>query len=424
MRLRQKLRGGTFSAMILTGGAAGVAQLFVLATTPIATRLFDGEAFGTLGLFMAFSNILTIGVHFGLIDTILAAKDDDEAETLLLAVFLSIAVMSVPVGATMFALIALDLFGAGALPIWTAPATALQAACVAAVMAQQMAAIRRRTYRTLAGSHLALGLSRGGGQIGFGFLGLGSIGLVMSELGSRLVTALVLWHLSPPLPKLDRKALRRAASTALGWRRFMVFRTPATLLGVLKVSFPPLLIGAFFMVDQVGYFTLTTAVLFAPIGLLQKAIGDVFTGNYSAARRSDPREATRILWRTAAGLGGLGFLMAAALYWSGPELFSVVFGAPWRSSGEIASILAPAFWAMVLAAPLSPVLNVLRRPDLLMWFNAAAVVVFIFLYWATGFWRLDFKATVGGISTIILVSNLGLFGLVTLADRFIHERMD
>lgn len=422
MGILQRFTGGSFSGMILTGGAAAAGQLLVLATTPIATRLFDEQAFGTLGLFIAFSNILTIGAHFGLVDAILAAKDEAEADMLLFTAFVSIAVMTVPLGFVMYGLIAFDVFGAGDLPLWVAPATALQIAAVGLVMALQMAAIRQRSYRTLAGSHLALGAARGGGQVGFGLLGLGAFGLTASEIASRIATALVLLRLSPSLPRMDRVALRNVGSILVAWRRFMVFRTPATLLGVFKVSFPPLLVGAFFTVEQVGYFTLTTAVLFAPIGLLQKAIGDVFTGNYAAARQSNRREASRLLWRTAAGLGVIGLLMAAILYLTGPALFALVFGAPWRTSGEVAATLAPALWAMVLAAPLSPVLNVLRRPDLLMWFNAAVTGVFFVLYGLIDMLALDFTAAVAGIAAVIVLSNIGLFSLILTADLLVSER--
>ena len=403
-------------AMLGVGGAAITAQAVTFAAAPVASRLFDEAAFGMLGLFVALANILAVPATLGLHDAIIATQTDREADALFSACILLTLAMGGPLGLVTYFMIALDLFGYGALPAWTAPMMTIEILAMATTMALQMHAIRRKRFRHLAVSHLALGGARAGGQITFGFLGLGAFGLCGSEVLSRVATAVAMMapvrRAEGLLPVREFVRIREAVWT---YRNFIYFRAPSGFMNSLNMGLPPILIAASYSIEDVGFFSLMYMVLFVPVGLIQKTVGDVFLGHFAADHREQPPRARRFLLQVVAVLAVVATPAALLLLFLGPELFAIVFGERWRVSGELAARMAPLLAIMSVVAPVSTVLSAVNRPEFTLIFNAARVTALGTAYLVAGAMDASMPQMVGAFAVGLSCAYTFYAGLIGYA---------
>ncbi|MCE0506584.1 oligosaccharide flippase family protein [Roseivivax sp. GX 12232] len=366
-----------FATVLQTGGAAAAAQLMVLVTLPIAARLFDETAFGVLGLMVTMSNILTVVMHLGYVDAVIAANTDENADDIVRLVLGIIMLTFVPLAALIYVVIINDLLGYGEMPYWTIGPILIQSAAIAAGFTFQQRIIRDQRYRVLAGSHLALGGGRSIGQIAGGVLLPTTLGLVMAEMFSRCAMAgfvisrcsRSLWCLWPRRGPILRMAV--------DFRSYAAMRAAGTFLNMLNVSLPTLIVAQNFSLLEVGFISFTLAIIYAPIGLIQKALGDIFTGTYRALLEIKVVQARRLFWQALGLLSVLGIFAGGVLHFFSEPLFNLIFGDKWAVAGLTAQRFAPLIAAMTVVLPLSTSLNILRRADVSLFFNGARLLLLI-----------------------------------------------
>jgi O-antigen/teichoic acid export membrane protein len=104
---------------------------------------------------------------------------------------------------------------------------------------------------------------------------------------------------------------------------------------------------------------------------------------------------------------------------AGPGLFALVFGDPWRISGEYARLLAPMFLVQFAIMPLSQTLNALERQDYqLVWDGARLGLVVLTLLLAN---TLGVSASVS-IAFYGAVMFAAYLGLAVISERAIVAR--
>ncbi|MDF1502344.1 oligosaccharide flippase family protein [Roseisolibacter sp. H3M3-2] len=389
--------GGVLRTIAGVGSAALAAQAIGFAASPLLSRLFAPDAFGRFGLLTALTNVLAVVALVGSNSAIFAAESHDEALALLRAGLTALALALLPCAAAALALIAFGWFGYGALEPWHAALVGLHVAVLGATTLLQPWLARRQRYRALARSHLTLGLLRPGGQVALGAARLGFPGLAFGEIAARAaVTASMAHAVADDLR--DAWALTAAEVRAALRRRrhFVVFGTATNLANNVGTALPPVLVTMGYGVQAAGLFTLTSLVMTAPIGLVQKAVGDVFIGHFVERFAADRTAAVAFLLRVAAALFGVALLGGLVIVLAAEPLFALVFGESWRPAGALAARLVPLFVADFTVGTVSGVVGVANRPQ----------------------WKLVFDALrVGGLASASLVAarlDLPLAGLVTL----------
>lgn len=392
------MMAGRLRSMLTTGGAAALSQAMVLATTPIASRLFDDAAFGVLGLLVAISNILSILGHFGYSEAVIAAEDDGQADLLVVGVAAICMITAIPVAVLTFLAVDYDVLGYGDLPTWCIPLVAVEVVAITLVGVLQLRAIRGQAFGVLAASHITLGAARAGGQVGIGLMLPNAAGLVLSEVVSRCATAAMMIFKSPArllLPPYDFAGvwivLRQLASFA--W-----LRSASIFLNTVSVALPTLIVSQHFSLAEIGALSFALAVLYAPLGFVQKAVGDVFTGHYLALLQSDRAAARHAIVQVFWALFGLGALIWVVLYFAAVPIFTFVFGSQWALAGQTAAELAPLIALMTVTIPLSTSLNILRKAGIALWFNGLRLVGLLLGFLVVPYLELDFLQTVVWIS--------------------------
>jgi O-antigen/teichoic acid export membrane protein len=357
------------------GGAAAFGHALMFFASPALSRLFTQDQFGRFSLFFGLANVLAIPATLGLQDAMLAADRPATVDALQQAAMRLLLVTLPVLGAVAWVIIACDWLGYGALPTWTAALIVLEVSALAFIGILQVRLVREREFRWLASSHLILGLARPVSQIGAGFLGTGFPGLALAELGSRLAVLGMLWRACGPAVRRCWRTipLAECLRAARNYRAFLLYRTPSALCFNVGTALPPTLIAAAYGVTAAGLYSFMFTVIVAPVGLAQKAVGDVFLGHFIALRQSDARLAQRYFQRMTLALLAAAAVPAAALGAWGEDLFAFVFGEPWREAGHLARLIAPLFLCDLAIAPVTGVFNAVNRPQLKLAFDAARI---------------------------------------------------
>lgn len=352
-----RLRGPGFarSVLVLAGGAAG-AQLINTLVAPFLTRLYSPTQIGQLGLFLAFVQVAIIALSLRYEQAIVLPASDAVAARLAALALALVPVTSLVAAAILAGLIALGIGGYGTLPMVAAPLAAIGLAGFGVVGVLRYWLIRHGVYRAVSQVQIVQSVVRAASQVGFGLLGGGVIGLLVSDvlgrvvgLGSVVRTAWGTLAAARATAKVGTQAVAREF-----WR-FPVFGAPSSLLNAAAAALPVPLLAGVYGLPIAGQFALVQRVLGLPLNVIGTSVGDAMLGRMSEQARSDPAAALPLFRRLAFVLAGVGVPGALVLALVGPDLFALVFGEPWRDAGTVAALMAPWLVAAMIVSPLSRV---------------------------------------------------------------------
>jgi O-antigen/teichoic acid export membrane protein len=149
--------------------------------------------------------------------------------------------------------------------------------------------------------------------------------------------------------------------------RFPVFSLPADSLSSFGALLPVALIGSQYGAASAGQVALTIRVLGAPVGLLGKAIQDVFKRE-AVLEREQLGSCQRLYFTILIGALPVMVLFVATLHYFGPTGFLLLFGDEWRQAGDMSKTLAPVFALSLVASPLSYIVYLVNRQQIdLVW---------------------------------------------------------
>lgn len=364
----QQARGTFSSNLIKLMVGTGLAQVVGLAVTPLLTRIYPPEAFGTLALFLALTGIPGIIACGRYEMALLLPEHNAEARQLfgvcLLLPLLMAAVIAALVwiwGAEIQAIlntVSLASF------FWMIPIYVLLSGWYLAfsfwhTRLKRFGVISLARFTNAAfTSGLKLGLGMGFGATSGVFVGstLAGQALATVQMGVLCieragVEARPLW---------DWRELRKML---LRYRRFPLVDAWGTLLNCASWQLPALVLAIYFSETLVGWYALTWRTLQLPMAMLGSALSQVFFQR-AAELRQHPEELARVTAMLFQRLCRLCIVPTLALTFFGAELFALVFGRDFQSAGEYAEILSVWMFFWFVASPLSNIFTVLERQGL------------------------------------------------------------
>ncbi|MDO8108496.1 lipopolysaccharide biosynthesis protein [Isoptericola sp. b441] len=382
-RLSHTRRG---ALTILSGTAAG--QVLALISAPILSRLYSPANFG---LFTVISSAVTVVGTVAALRFELAVplpKDERDAQALV-ALGLGSTVLSLIVTGTLVATmgdrIAARFDEAGLMPwLWALPVIS---AFMGAYLLLNQLAIRHRRYSAIGRRNVLQSSAMVATQLGAGFLGLKTGGLVVG-LGMGQATSAVSLVAGSQLFTAEGREGRtpaRLRAMARRYRRFPLILAPSGLLNVMGLQLPVILIAYWYGSSVAGWMGLTQRVLSLPVMLVGTAMAQVYLGELARAAHDEPGRAHRLFVSASRRLFAVGAAAAVAVVALGPFLFGLVFGSEWRTSGQYAQALAVSLAAQLLAVPVSQTLIVFERQLLQLAWDAGRLVLIVSAVAATYF---------------------------------------
>jgi O-antigen/teichoic acid export membrane protein len=356
----QTLAGMRRNLSRLASGAI-LSQALMVGSTPLLTRIYAPDAFGVMAVF---SSVYAIAIPLATLKydaSLILPKSDRSAigTTRLTALIASLLTgMAGTVAAIGDALAWFSLPGG---PLWLPLALWLGAMYT---LTQQWSA-RRNNYRDYArsqvvgailnlGTSLALGMTLGGRpeHLIAGFT-VGMAGSVLAMCWHRRGRYLAL------LPARPMTLLRRARV----YRQFPLLVLPTSLIVTAGQSSIPLILSAFYPINDVGQFAVANRVLLVPAALIGGALTEAFRAEF-VRRQRDRLEASALFTSTLRMLALIALPLFGVIALTAPYLFSLVFGAAYEASGHVALALVLGVATQFIGNPFASIFIALRRTAL------------------------------------------------------------
>lgn len=418
-RLRSFLKGNRFAGNVLKlAGGTALGQGLVVASTPVITRLYTPEEMGAMGVFMAFVGFLSVGVGLRYEIAIVSAKDNREANHLLVAALFFAFPTSIISGFVMWIMIRYDFLSYGILPMWSVVAATVTLFVTGVFAALRYWLVRQADFSGVSRALVLQGFGRAIVTIMLGWCTVGWIGLLLGEVvgrtlgigrllrGAGLAIKGAIW----PFDQAYYRAILKR-----NWK-FPAVVLPSSLIDSLGAMLPLPVLAFFYGPAAAGQFLLVQRLSQLPAGLVSASIGDVFHSHLSDAYRSDPCRIRQILWTVTKKLGTISALIYLPVALIAPFVFGTIFGQEWSETGLLVTILAPVSLLGMVVSPVSRLLFVVNRSELKLVIDGVRLFVPVLGIWGMHAMGYGFWYTVAVYSLLSSLNYLLYFGLILYAS--------
>jgi O-antigen/teichoic acid export membrane protein len=355
----------------------------------LLTRLYTPEQFGLFAVFSALSAIIGVAISLRYEFAVPVVKEEEDAVALVAAAMLVACLLSGALAVLLLfwshEIAAAVGLGDQATLLWLLPPAMLLWGIGSGL---SFWAIRQDLFRLNGFNRVVQFGTQAAGQLGFGLIGFGSIGLVLGYVLGYLTRFV---HLALALPRLDLVRLCRPPLVRLRQvlRRhwyYPVFSASSSLLQSSCHMLPAVLVALLYGPALAGLFALSQRVVALPVRLFSDSASQVFLGEIATADRD---RLVRLFKKTTLLFLAIGLLGMLPLLLAGPWLFALIFGEEWRQAGVIVQILVPLHLARFVVRPVSQTLNVLQRQDLHLTSSVINALTLVISFGAGWWWTLD-----------------------------------
>ncbi|MCO5064444.1 MAG: oligosaccharide flippase family protein [Rhizobiaceae bacterium] len=352
-----------------------VAQLVMLAATPLTTRLYTPADFGAFAVFTGlFSVAFVVSSLRYELAVPLPRSEGNAFGVMLLALLINsvVALALVPVVA-LWRERASEFFNVPELAhiLWILPLSIVGAGSYRAF---RMWSVRRRDFGAIARTRVTQSVAMVAAQIMCGFAGLGGLGLAIGHSvgqtsGAYRLAAGTREHFDA----MKRTRRARMLSLARRYSRFPKFDVAAATLDAVSVQLPNLLLALLFTPAIAGFYMVGERVLGVPLSLLSQSIGQVL---YSHSRNAvEGGQISVLATRVLMFLAALLALPTLLMFLAGEPIFEFVFGDAWREAGMFASWLMVGLFGQVLFSSISLVLMATSAQNINFMIHAVMLVL-------------------------------------------------
>lgn len=365
------------SVLKLVSGTT-LAQVITILTAPIISRLFAPEAFGVLNVFTSLVTIITVVIclryEFAIV---LPEKDEDAANLVGLCVLIAL-------GISIFAGLVLLILGRPLVNLLKAPYlyVFLWLIPIGLLIQGFFQALNYWNTRTKHFGRLSIA------RVSASFT-TSALPILLASAGRANAASLVFSYLAGTfiytcvlgvqvLKDSGTLFFRTIQSTRIlvnlrRYRKFPLVDSWGSFINNLSWQLPSLMLLYFFSETVVGYYSLSNRLILLPLTLLGNSIAQVFYQR-STELRDNPLNLSKSVELVFHRLTAIGLFPALVLGISGPQLFSIVFGANWVEAGRYVQILSPWMFVLFISTPLGNLFATLERQELALIVNSIILV--------------------------------------------------
>jgi O-antigen/teichoic acid export membrane protein len=385
-KTKEKILKNEFNrnVLILSGGTV-VAQILPIVISPILTRLYSPEDFGTYAIFFSIVSIVSV-ISCGRYEfaIMLPEKDEDAINVAALAF-----IINTTVSLLFFFLILifkdpiLNLLKADSLSFWIyiAPLTIFFMGLFNILNYMNN---RFKLYRDISKATIMRSIASSSMQLLMGFLKTGFSGLISGQIISQIVANTKLFYNIQDkglLKDIKKDIIKVLAKKYSDFPKYSVI---SALLDIASLQAPLLMISMLFASSTlVGYYSLANRMLQLPSVFIGSSVAQVFYQKFSQFQK-DPHKQKELLFSTWKKLFLIGVIPFSVIFFFGVEIFSFIFGNNWSEAGRMASILSPMIFVMFVSSPTSTAYIVFNMQKKVLYLNIF-LLVFILLSMYIGY---------------------------------------
>lgn len=353
---------------MLVGGTA-IGQVITVLASPLLTRIYTPEDFGTLAVFASFLGIAAVIASLRYELALPLPEDNETAANLLVLSLLVVVAVALAIGAVawFFGGDLVETVNASQLGpyLWLLPLGIIGSG---AYQVFSFWAVRKKAFKHIAQTKLNQSIGQVITQLALGLTINGPVGLLVGQVVGQATgsTTLITMAWRDDGQSLRAVSISRMGRAASRYRRFALLSSGAACLNALGLQLPVLLLSGLYGPQPTGWFVLAQRVLATPLDLVGRAVAQVYFGElaYLIQRSSNSKAFVHLSKKVIKYQLVLGVILVVPIAILAPWFFPIVFGSNWNVAGLYLQILAPMLVAQFVSNPLGTVLDVLERQDL------------------------------------------------------------
>jgi len=287
---------------------------------------------------------------------------------------------------------------------------------------------RNAYHQYMAASKISESGTTSGLNVLFGYLKLGSTGLIIAYLSGKLASTIAVII---PFFKKDKALFKEVNKTdmkslAKQYKKFPTTNSLHAFTDMFFLSVLVFLISYYFGDDVTGYYGRTYKILLAPSILIGGVIGQVFFRKISIMKSNEERM-MGFFKKVLALLFIIGLPIFVTLMLFGKEIFGLYLGENFKIAGVYAAILAPWIWLKFITGPLVMVPIVYNRLNASFLFGTLANLLLVGAVLIGGNWAWDVILTFKLLTLLQLVIwssfILWVYNLIRNNDKSIETKL-
>ena len=350
------------SASVLISGSI-IAQLLSILLRPVLTRLFSPESFGIFSVYLSLVGIIIVFSSLRYDDAIVLPKSDKESTNLLgLALLINFLINLI-----IFSLVL--IFGRTIISLLNLPANfpvsilyiiPLGAFLFSTYQSLNSWLIRRRKFFSVSINKLVRRSSEGAAQISLAILKSFN-GLIYSDIIGQAanVTTVAIQTRKNEL-NLKLISFVKLKYVFRKYSEFPKFNLIPAFMSSCSYLLPPIFINKFFSPETAGFFDQSKLLLSIPLAFISASISNVLLQKISEKfnkKESFLTELKPVFYIVVA----ISIVEIISILLFGEDLFKIIFGALWITSGTISKIMVWSFAINFIVSSFTSIFVSMRR---------------------------------------------------------------
>lgn len=341
-------------------GARVLSQLIPILLSPLLTRIYTPQEFGVFEVYLTVVSIAGIISNGRYALSILLPKKDEESHvlalfsTLLTAIFTLVFFIVIYIFKDSF----FSLLNIESIKQYL-PLLSINILFFGICEIFFILELREKKYKKLALNVIVHSTVMIICRLIFGYMNMGSYGLILSYLIGYIVSASLLLYKFRLIITFNffKEKVQNLAKQYINFPRFSLMSDG---MQNLTNSFPSILLNKYFGSSSAGYFSLSDKILGSPLWFVTSSVGDVY--------RQEATEQFRIIGscknifiKTVKSLFFLGILPFLFIFFIIPLLIPFIFGSDWAMTGIFVKIFSFMYFTSFLTNPILYTVNILNK---------------------------------------------------------------
>lgn len=326
-----------------------MAQLIVIISSPLLTRLYTPEDFGVFALFLSVITILATLANLRYDQAIIIPKDNEKGKQLVyLCLFINLFVFTITF--VILYLFSHDIFRFFNLEklqgfYWI---LAISVLFIGVFQAFNYWLLRNKEFDTIAKIKVQQSLVIVICQLIF--FKFGALCLLVGHTVGQLFGVLKNGYNFLTTTKINFITMKEVFFDYINFPKYSIW---SALLNNIGAQLPVFLFTLYFSPAIAGLYLLTQRVIKGPLTIVSQAVTQIFLSNLRNEESSIQNKILKINnFLTTIVLVPLAIIVVA-----GEQIFSIVFGEGWGEAGKVAAILIPWIFMVFLCTPIGSLLE-------------------------------------------------------------------
>jgi O-antigen/teichoic acid export membrane protein len=358
-----------------------IAQVFSVLISPILTRIYSPEEMGDLNIYLRAVGFLS-AVATARYELSLPLPKKEEHAYLLYRLSIRIAVY-VLLGSCFLFFVYFLFTEFDIKSVNLAVFTLISSIFVVLINLGTSWAIRKKQFRKISTSRMLNSITSNLLRWLFGFLGMGSVGLLLASLVGYIIASFTFFKEWMNIDKYHRYFRSDAKTKVLmnTYREFPSINLPHVMVDLGKDLLLAFFMVFFFSKDVFGWYSHSYSVLQLPIAIIGTSIGQVFF-NRAAEIVNSGGSTLGLLRKTVGVLFAVSIVPFTVLFFFGTPMFSFVFGKEWAQAGNFSEIMSIWFFMNFLNSVISTLPTILHRQKQFFYLGILSALIQLFCFGA------------------------------------------